>query len=279
MHPAPGPVSASVLHAIGNTPVVRLRKVVPEDSAEVLVKLEYFNPTGSYKDRMALAMIEGAEQRGTCAPGMRVVEYTGGSTGSSLAFVCAVKGYPFTAVSSDAFAQREARTMRALRRELVIVPSEGGRITPDLFPPHGAKARKSASRARRLLDRPVQQRRLARSATAPSARSCCSRSDGPIDAFCGAVGTAGMLMGVARALREAGQPGPGRRPGAGGLGVPHRGAGGSHRVEGIGARLRPAAARPGELRRGPRRSTKTKRARSPGGWRARRASSPAPRPA
>ena len=82
------------LDAIGNTPLVRLQKLVPADCAQVLVKLEYTNPTGSYKDRMALAMIEEAEKRGDLKPGMTVVEYTGGSTGSSLAFVCAVKGYP-----------------------------------------------------------------------------------------------------------------------------------------------------------------------------------------
>lgn len=84
-------VRESVLQAMGNTPVVRLRKVVSPSMGEVLVKLEYYNPTGSSKDRMALAMIEGAEQRGELKPGMRVVEWTGGSTGSSLAMVCAVK--------------------------------------------------------------------------------------------------------------------------------------------------------------------------------------------
>ena len=87
------PIRDSVLQAIGNTPVVRLRKVVTPSMADVLVKLEYYNPTGSYKDRMALAMIEGAEARGELRPGMRVVEWTGGSTGSSLAMVCAIKGY------------------------------------------------------------------------------------------------------------------------------------------------------------------------------------------
>src|SRR3954463_15626147 len=97
-------VRESVLDAIGKTPVVRLRKLVDGNSAEVVVKLEYFNPTGSYKDRMALAMIEGAERRGALRPGMRVVEYTGGSTGSSLAMVCAMKGYDFHPLSSDAFA-------------------------------------------------------------------------------------------------------------------------------------------------------------------------------
>ena len=91
----PPPLRPSILRTVGNTPVVQLQKVVPKNSAEVFVKLEYFNPTGSYKDRMALAMIEEAEARGDLRPGMTVVEYTGGSTGSSLAFVCAVKGYTF----------------------------------------------------------------------------------------------------------------------------------------------------------------------------------------
>src|SRR5438309_5207053 len=123
----------SVLDAIGKTPLVRLQKIVPSDSADVWVKLEYFNPTGSYKDRMALAMIEGAEARGALRPGMRVVEYTGGSTGSSLAFVCALKGYSFTAVSSDAYAQEKIRTMRAFGAHLVLEPSVEGKITADLI--------------------------------------------------------------------------------------------------------------------------------------------------
>src|SRR5678815_2943065 len=100
-------VADSVLQAIGRTPVTRLNKIVEPGSADVLVKLEYYNPTGSYKDRMALAMIEGAEARGALRPGMRVVEFTGGSTGSSLALVCAVKGYRFAPVSSDAFAKEK----------------------------------------------------------------------------------------------------------------------------------------------------------------------------
>jgi cysteine synthase A len=102
----------SVLQAIGNTPVVRLRRVVTPSMADVLVKLEYYNLTGSYKDRMALAMIEGAEARGELRPGMRVVEWTGGSTGSSFAMVCAIKGYHFTPISSDGFAKEKLQTMR-----------------------------------------------------------------------------------------------------------------------------------------------------------------------
>src|ERR1700731_4844414 len=120
----------SVLQAIGNTPVVRLRKVVSPSMADVLVKLEYYNPTGSYKDRMALAMIEGAEARGSLRPGMRVVEYTGGSTGSSLALVCAIKDYPFVPVSSDGFAREKLQTMRLFGADLQIVPSENGKLTP-----------------------------------------------------------------------------------------------------------------------------------------------------
>ena len=126
-------IAASVLQAIGRTPVVRLRAVVPAGAADVLVKLEFYNPTGSYKDRMALAMIEGAEARGALKPGMRVVEFTGGSTGSSLAMVCAVKGYRVLLLSSDAFAEEKLRTMRAFGAELRIVPSEGGKVTPALF--------------------------------------------------------------------------------------------------------------------------------------------------
>src|SRR5688572_32475452 len=124
---------ASVLGAIGETPVVRLRKVVPAGGADVVIKLESLNPTGSYKDRMALAMIEGAESRGILRPGMRVVEFTGGSTGSSLAMVCAAKGYSFVVLSSDAFAREKLLTMEALGADLRMVPSDGGKVTPALF--------------------------------------------------------------------------------------------------------------------------------------------------
>jgi cysteine synthase len=126
-------VASGILETIGQTPVIQLKRIVPEGGADVFVKLEYFNPTGSYKDRMALAMIEGAEARGTLRAGMRVVEYTGGSTGSSLAMVCAVKGYKFTPLSSDAFAQEKIRTMEAFGAKVEILKSEGGKVTPALF--------------------------------------------------------------------------------------------------------------------------------------------------
>jgi len=126
-------IASSILRAIGNTPLVQLHRVVPAGSADVLVKLESVNPTGSYKDRMALAMIEGAEARGDLRPGMRVVEFTGGSTGSSLGMVCAAKGYPFVLLSSDAFAREKLLTMTAFGADLRIVPSDGGKVTPALF--------------------------------------------------------------------------------------------------------------------------------------------------
>ncbi len=126
-------IADSVLRAIGSTPIVRLKRLATPAGADVIVKLEYYNPTGSYKDRMALAMIEGAEARRALKPGMRVVEFTGGSTGSSLAMVCAVKGYPFTPVSSDAFSKEKLDTMRAFGAEPIIVASDGGKIAPGLF--------------------------------------------------------------------------------------------------------------------------------------------------
>ena len=131
---SPAPVD-SVLLTIGRTPVVRLHRLVPSGAATIFIKLEYFNPTGSYKDRMALAMIEGAEARGALRPGMRVVEFTGGGTGSSLAMVCAMKGYDFHPLSSDAFAKEKLDTMRAFGADLEMVASDGGRVTPALFDP------------------------------------------------------------------------------------------------------------------------------------------------
>lgn len=192
----------SVLDAIGNTPLVPLRKVAPSGSAEVLVKLEYFNPTGSYKDRMALAMITEAEKRGELRPGMCVVEYTGGSTGSSLAFVCAVKGYPFKVVSSDAFSIEKLRTMEAFGAELTLVPSVGGKITPDLIPRMMDKAREIAAQQPSYWTNQLHNTDSIKGYE--EIGSELARQAPEIDVFCGAVGTAGMLMGVARALREAG---------------------------------------------------------------------------
>jgi len=136
----------NALEAIGNTPIVKLNKVVPDYAADVWVKLEGGNPTGSYKDRMALAIIEGAEIRGDLKQGMTVVEYTGGSTGSGLAFVCAVKGYKFHVISSDAFAKEKLDTMRAFGAKLEVIHSQSGKINSNLINQMIDRAKKLATK-------------------------------------------------------------------------------------------------------------------------------------
>lgn len=229
-------IKASTLDAIGGTPVVRLNKVVPPGSADVLVKLEYFNPTGSYKDRMAKAMIEYAEQRGDLRPGMTVVEYTGGSTGSSLAFVCAVKGYPFKVVSSDAFSKEKLRTMEAFGADLRIVPSEGGLITPDLIPRMIEEARKIAAEPNTYWTDQFNNRDMLKGYEQIGSELLV-QVEQPIDAYCGGVGTAGMLMGVAHMLKPDGTRIVALEPGS--SPVITKGVAGTHHVEGIGASFVP----------------------------------------
>jgi cysteine synthase len=122
-----------ILEAIGNTSMVKLQRVVPQDCAAVFVKLEWENPTGSVKDRMAEAVISRAEQDGRLRPGYTVIEYTGGSTGTSLALVCAAKGYRLRIVTSEAFSREKRDQMEALGAELTLVPSEGGLTTKKLI--------------------------------------------------------------------------------------------------------------------------------------------------
>jgi cysteine synthase A len=226
----PGVVD-SVLKAIGRTPVVQLRSLAPPGGAEVFVKLEYFNPTGSYKDRMALAMIEGAEARGALTPGMRVVEYTGGSTGSSLALVCAVKGYEFVPLSSDAFASEKILTMRAFGADVEMVPSDGGKITPALFD-------RFRERIATLKDEPgtfwTDQFHNADALNGYREIGIeLLEQVGTLDVFCGAVGTAGMLVGVSRALKAGGSRARIVALEPDGSPVLTTGRGGAHRVEGI----------------------------------------------
>jgi len=234
-------IADSALGTIGGTPLVRLGRLVPPGAADVLVKLEGGNPTGSYKDRMALAIVEGAERRGALRPGQRLVEFTGGSTGSALAFVCAVKGYPLSVVSSDAFSVEKLRTMRAFGADLTVVPSDGGRITPDLF----VRMRAEVDRIREqdgaywtdqfnntdaLDGYATLGREIVDQVTAAGRR---------VDAFCAAVGTAGMLTGVTRAMRAAGAAPtvvalePTASP------MLTAGHGGPHRVEGTAAGIVP----------------------------------------
>ncbi len=235
----PPNVSPSTLQAIGNTPIVTLRKLISAQSARVFVKLEYFNPTGSYKDRMALAMIEEAEARGDLRPGMTVVEYTGGSTGSSLAFVCAVKGYSFRVVSSDAFAREKLQTMRAFGAELTLVPSQGGQITPDLLPRMIEEARTIASSQKDTYWTDQMHNTDSIKGYAAIGRELLQQADGPIDAFCAGVGTAGMLMGVSQALREAQSPARIIALEPASSAVISTGVAGTHHVEGIGVGFLP----------------------------------------
>ena len=196
-------IADSVLKAIGGTPVVRLRRLVGPADADVIVKLEALNPTGSYKDRMALAMIEGAESRGALRPGMRVIEFTGGSTGSSLAMVCAAKGYRFVVLSSDAFAREKLLTMEAFGAELRMVPSDGGAVTPALFERFRQEIALLASEPNTFWTDQFHSQDAVRGYMGIG-RELLQQTAGNLDAFCGAVGTGGMLRGVVLALREGG---------------------------------------------------------------------------
>ena len=226
----PPRVVDSVLAAIGQTPIVKLRRIVPPGSADVFVKLEYFSPTGSYKDRMALAMIEGAEARGALQPGMRVIEFTGGSTGSSLAMVCAIKGYDFAPLSSDAFSQEKIETMRAFGADVEIVPSEGGTVTPALFDRFRARIATLQLEPGTFFTDQFNNEDALNGYRQIGVELVEQLST--LDAFCGAVGTAGMLVGVSRALKAAGSRArivalePRESPAL------TEGRGGPHRIEG-----------------------------------------------
>jgi cysteine synthase A len=232
------------IDAIGGTPVVRLDRLASADGAEVWVKLEAANPTGSYKDRMALRMIEAAEADGRLRPGQQVVEYTGGSTGSSLAFVCAVKGYPLRIVSSDAFAAEKIRTMRAFGAQVELIASPEG-ITPALIPAMVRRAGEIAAETGAFwtdqfnnADMVDGYRRLG--------EELLEQLPGPpaIDAFCSYIGTAGCFLGATRALaaklpalhRVAVEPQESA--------VLSGGAPGNHHIEGGGIGHRPPQLRP-----------------------------------
>ncbi|EEU38271.1 uncharacterized protein NECHADRAFT_34758 [Fusarium vanettenii 77-13-4] len=226
------PCVSNVLDAIGNTPCVELKRITPEGHARVFLKLEFLNPTGSYKDRMARAVIEEAERRGILKPWMTVVEATGGSTGSSLALVCAVKGYKFRVISSDAFAKEKLRTMAAFGSDLDLIASANGKITPDLIPSIREKAKEFSkeegfSNTNVLVGYQTLGHELIQ-----------QFPDG-IDAFCGAVGGGGMVMGVSKILKEKYPQTrivvlePKSAP------MITKGHGGSHSVEGIGIGFMP----------------------------------------
>ena len=224
----------NILHCIGNTTLLALRNIVPGNGVRILLKLENENPTGSMKDRMALAMIEAAEADGRLAAGGSVVEYTGGSTGVSLSLICAVKGYPLHIVTSDAFAREKRDHMKILGAKLQIVRSDSGRMTEKL-------TREMVEAARVITletggfwtDQLNNKDQLA--AYHEMAEEIWNQTGGRIDGFVQSVGTAASLRGTGEALRRQNGPitivavEPSESP------VLSGGQTGAHRIDGIGA--------------------------------------------
>jgi cysteine synthase A len=194
-------VPRDILDCIGNTTLLALREIVPKNGARILLKLESENPTGSMKDRMALAMIEAAEADGRLKPGGSVVEYTGGSTGVSLSFVCAVKGHPLHIVSSDAFSQEKLDHMRILGAELQIIKREGGGMTEKLTRDMVEAARIITEETGGFwTDQLKNTDQLA--AYHRMAEEIWRQTGGKIDGFVQMVGTAASLRGIAEGLRR-----------------------------------------------------------------------------
>lgn len=196
----------TVLDAIGNTPLVRLTRCAPANGAQLWVKLEYRNPSGSMKDRMAVAMIEAAERDGSLQPGDTVVEYTGGSTGPALALVCRAKGYRCLIVMADCFTEERFQLVRALGADLDVVKSVEGRprVTPQ-------DIQNMVERAAELAARPGHYATDQFNNPHPLAhhrdhlgREIWEQTSGRVTAFCHGLGTAGSLMGVSDALKRRG---------------------------------------------------------------------------
>jgi cysteine synthase A len=194
-------MAEQLLDCIGNTPLVKLSRLVSSEDADVYVKLESLNPTGSYKDRMAAAIIHGAENRGDLHNAITVIECTAGSTGTSLAFVCALKGYPLKIITSDAFAPEKLRAMKVFGATLEIVSAPGGKITPDLIPQMMKKVQDLSLSREYYWTRQFENIDSLSGYEAMGAE-IIKQFSGSVDAFCTAVGTAGMYVGVTKTLRE-----------------------------------------------------------------------------
>jgi cysteine synthase len=235
---------SNILDAIGNTSLVQLRNVVPPNCAKVFVKLEWENPTGSMKDRAAQAMISRAEEDGRLKPGDTIVEYTGGSTGISLALVCVAKGYRLHIVSSDAFSQDKLRQMSAFGAELTLIPSEGGLTTKklilDMIEAAGEISRRPHTYWTNQLNNVDSI-----SGYYPLAEEVRNQTNGKLDAFVQCVGTAASLRGVATVLKRyspslkiiAVEPGESA--------VLSGGQAGPHKIEGVGIGYTPPLWDPG----------------------------------
>jgi cysteine synthase A len=223
-----------ILQCIGNTSLLALRNIVPGNGSRILLKMENENPTGSMKDRMALAMIEAAEADGRLTADGSVVEYTGGSTGVSLSLVCAVKGYPLHIVTSDAFARQKLDHMKILGARLQIVRSDGGRMTEKLTRDMIEAARIIAGETGGFWTDQLNNRdQLA--AYHGMAEEIWAQTGGRIDGFVQSVGTAASLRGTAEALRRRTERirivavEPAESP------VLSGGQAGAHKIDGIGA--------------------------------------------
>jgi cysteine synthase A len=230
-------IAASILDAIGNTPLVQLRRVVPAHCARILVKLEGQNPTGSMKDRMAQSMIGRAEADGRLKPGDTIVEYTGGSTGASLALVAAAKGYRLKIVSSKAFSAEKLTQMAAFGAELTLVESEGGRITRKLIGDMIAAAKAISAEPDTYWTDQLNNRDSVAGYHPMGEeiwRQASTLAGGTVDAFVQSIGTAASLNGVTAVLRRhqpqtrivAVEPGESA--------VLSGGKPGAHKIEGIG---------------------------------------------
>ena len=222
-----------ILHAIGNTSLVRLRKVVPPGCADILVKLEWENPTGSMKDRMAQSVIARAKADGRLRPGDTVVEYTGGSTGASLAFVCAVEGFRIRIVTSDAFSREKLNQMAALGAELTLVESEDGRTTRKLILDM-IEAARTLSREPHTYWTDQLNNLDSVAGYHPLGEEIWSQTAGKVDAFVHSVGTAASIRGTATVLKR-------HRPGVRIVAVEpaesavlRGGQPGPHKIEGVG---------------------------------------------
>jgi len=223
----------NILNSIGNTPLFELRHVVPNGCARILVKVESQNPTGSMKDRMARAVVSGAVSRGALGSNGTVIEYTGGSTGTSLAFVCAAMGYHLSIVTSDAFSREKRDHMRALGASVLELPSEGGRTTKELIQRMMAKAKELSSSPNSFFVDQFNNPDAA-SGYGSMAEEIWDQSGRKVDAFVQSVGTAQCITGVANTLRRLNSAvhitavEPSESP------VLTGGAPGPHKIEGIG---------------------------------------------
>lgn len=226
-------IGNNILQAIGNTSLVQLRHVVPSGCAKIFVKLEWENPTGSMKDRAAQAMISKAEEDGRLKPGDTIVEYTGGSTGISLALICVAKGYRLHIITSDAFSRDKLNQMSAFGAELTLVPSEGGLTTKKLILDMIEAAKKRSQEPHTYW---TDQLNNIDSIAGyyPLAEEIREQTNGEVDAFVQCVGTSASLRGVAAILKR---HNPGVRiiavePGE--SAVLSGGQAGPHKIEGVG---------------------------------------------